>query len=64
MEAMTGHRIIEDSGRNVDRAELAQAISALSGMSAETIRETAAEAWRAEFGGALPPISSTAIQRP
>lgn len=59
LEALTGHRILEDSGRRVDQAELANAIAALGGMSAEIIRETAADAWAAQYGGDLPPISAT-----
>ena len=61
LEAMTGHAILEDDGRNVDRGELAQAISALSGMTPEAIREKAAATWAAEFGGRLPPITAVTV---
>lgn len=64
LEAMTGHAIIEDDGRNVDRAELAQAISALSGMRPEAIRAKAAATWAHEFGSDLPPIKVLPVSLP
>lgn len=64
LEAMTGHPIIEASGASVNRAEMAQAISALSGMSADAIRAKAAAVWAREYGLALPTISRTTVTRP
>lgn len=61
LEAMTGHLIMEDDGRAVDRDQLAQAISALSGMTAEAIRAKAAATWADEFGGDLPPITTAPV---
>lgn len=64
MEALTGHRIIEEDGRSVDRAEMANAIAALSGMTADTLRQTAQRAWAAQFGADLPAIDATTVSRP
>lgn len=64
LEALTGHRIVDAQGQSVDREEMANAIGALAGMSAEIIRTTAADAWAAQYGDRLPPISATTVSLP